>query len=173
MKMKKKLTKKLNILNRNIHINYYNNYLIYSYLNNYNLKLYFYYLKKKCNNLNTIYNITKLYKFLNYKYFFLLNNLYIKKNFSFFFNLKNKYFFNKQNEKYITIFNNKLLISTNQSDYYFYLLNENKYFCKLEPLESNNKLFNFLGLIWVIFFLNMIKIYDNYKNIINLTLLNI
>ena len=47
MKMKKKYIKKLIFLNRNIRINNYNNYLIYSYLNNCNFKLNYFFLEKK------------------------------------------------------------------------------------------------------------------------------
>ena len=43
MKMRKKYIKKLVTLNQNIHINSYANYTIYNYLNNCNLKLFFYF----------------------------------------------------------------------------------------------------------------------------------
>ena len=44
--MKKKFLKNQPILNRNIYINFYSNYLIYNYLNNYNLKFFFFAEKK-------------------------------------------------------------------------------------------------------------------------------
>ena len=70
--MKKKYIKKLIFLNRNICINNYNNYLIYSYLNNCNFKLNYFFLKKNIDYSYKIINLNNysffFYKILYYKY---------------------------------------------------------------------------------------------------------
>lgn len=173
MKTKKKLIKKLNFLNRNTHINYYDNYLIYSYLNNYNLKLYFYYLikKKQIKKISNYYN--KFYTYLNSRYLVLINNFYIEKNFNFLFNYKNKYFFNNfsQNNKFI--YSNKLKLSSSKNNYKYNTNKFNFYIYKIVNKNYFNIYFIYNTLFILFYLLNLIKIYDFYKSFINFMYFNV
>lgn len=172
--MKKKLIKKLNFSNRNIHIKYYNNYLIYSYLNNYNLKLFFYYLSKKRKLKNINKYCIRFYKYLNLRYLTLFNNLYIEKNFNFLFNYKNKYFMNTNNiQNNNFILNNKLKIISEKTFYRCLNSNYNSYVYKIININYLNIFNVYNTLFFIFYFMNLIKIYEFYKNFINIIYFNL
>ncbi len=176
MKMKKKLIKNLNISNRNLYINFYSNYMIYNYLNNYNLKFFFLYIsnkkyylknKKKILFFNKI-NIYNKYINLNKVFYFKNSNLPIV-------NLKNKFFNNFNNTNGFSFIQKKLLCFTDLNSN-----SNNTYFTdkKINYINLNNK--NLLSndliykeLFFIIFLVNIIKLFEFYKIILNLVYLNI
>ena len=180
MKMKKKYIKNLNILNRNIYINFYSNYMIYNYLNNYNLKFFFYYLIKKTYYLKNKKKILVFNKVNAYNKSIILNNSLYFKNVNFkLTNFKDK-FFNNANSKFVKVYsfiNKKILYFnsnslTNKTDSTLILSNNYKF------INLNNKTIVNLNLLYkeiffIIFILNLLKLFEFYKLILNLTYLNI
>ena len=151
MKMKKKFQKKSIILNRNIHIKNYNNYLIYSYLNNYNLKLFFFFLQKKKNYIKNLNFWKSLLLKSNYTNFSKITNHKLNKNLISTF--KNKFF---DNLYYLENKNKQVNENSN-------LINYNNYLCN--NVELNNFLNNdFLkDIILLNFIQNLLKTYEIYK----------
>lgn len=173
MKMKKKLTKKLNILNRNTYINFYSNYNIYNYLNNHNLKLFFYFLQKKKyyfkTNKNLNNQLTKnisnqtfsLFNFLNYN----LNTIYIESN-------KDKFFLAKQFDKKISFLKNKLILKNNYQNNNQIIFSKHNFFLNNQNLQLKNLVsFWYKELFTLIFLVNVLKIFELYKVIVNLLFL--
>lgn len=169
--MRKKLIKKLNILNRNTYINFYSNYNIYTYLNNHNLKLFFYFLNKKkyyFKNANTLKsNVSNNVK-LNYFVFntnlnYSLNDMYIS-------NYKDKFFNNEIRKKKITHLNNKLNLENSN------VFNKNTLYINKDKLLLNTNNINlsaninvfYKELFVLIFLINIVKIFELYKVMLNL-----
>lgn len=161
MKMKKRSIKKVNILNRTIHINFYSNYILYNYLNNYNLKYYFLFNSKRK-------NYSKLVN--NFKLIFTKNsnlNLNLKAGFNL---VKSNMYINNQKDKFFKIV-------PKDSNYYYF---KNYKFTQIQGKggnfvisPNNNTLINNLvafdsvilykELVTVIFLLNLSKIFEIYK----------
>lgn len=160
--MRKKLQKKLNILNRNIHIKNYSNYLIYSYLNNYNLKLFFYYLNKKSYYIKNLKNFNyqiKQYNLCNLK---LKNNTYLNYNFKSYNNLKNKFFTSNQITQ-----NQMININTSVTNNSEYFLN-NSYIVETANLNKILLIDFYKELVVLNFMLSLTKIWELYKIVIML-----
>lgn len=166
--MKRKSIKKVNILNRTIHINFYSNYILYNYLNNYNLKYYFLFNSKRK-------NYSKLVN--NFKLIFTKNSslsLNLKSNFNL---IKSNMYINNQRDKFFKIL-------PKDSNYYYF---KNYKFTQIQEEKgnfiitpNNNILINNLivydsitlykELMTVIFLLNLSKIFEIYKIVILLIL---
>jgi hypothetical protein len=179
--MRKKFLKNQPILNRNIYINFYSNYLIYNYLNNYNLKFFFYFLskkryylknKKKITYLNSL-NIRNKCIVLNKQFKF--SNTRINK-----ITTKDKFFQSvKASSINYSFINNQLptlknttqnvntnaYISNKSLNYIVLSNNLNNQLCKLTLIYKE--------VMCILFILNLIKIFEIYKTIINLIYLNI
>lgn len=165
--MKKKYLKKLNFLNRNISIKNYNNYLIYSYLNNYSLKLFFFFEKKNFSRLNK-----KLIKNLNsnIKDNFILKNslLFLEKKNQNSYNWKNKFFYKNNINKLTVAANTKLITKPSEKMAIGGLIKN--YIYSFKTLETNLNVFK--ELILFSFILNLLKVYEYYKVTIILNFLN-
>ena len=120
MKMKKKYIKKLDILTRPTHIKNYRNYLIYNYLNNYNLKFFIYFFKNKN------------YFFKNKNYFLLLQ----KQNLSLKFSLYNQLYFSKS-KFYILNGKDKFYSSSEKTIKQYYFNNKIELFKNKDILNKN------------------------------------
>lgn len=183
MKMKKKLIKKQNILNRNIYINYYSSFIIYNYLNNYNLKFFFYFLKKKKyyfnNKIKFKLNIQKLQKFNSLTNKVLINfkksDYYLNKSKDKFFNqikLQYNLFFN--NNKF-TFINKSVDLNNNNNTNILYNINNCKILV-LNNIKYKNNLLNYYfnrnfiykELLIVSYLLTLLKLLEIYKILINL-----
>lgn len=174
MKMKRRYIKKLDILNRPIHIKNYRNYLIYNYLNNYNLKFFIYFIKNKnylFKNKNYLLLLQKQNLILK---FALYNQLYFIK--SKFYTLNGKDKFYSSNEKKTIkqyYFNNKIELSKNKD-----ILNKNTlYLTNINNtihIDINNviSVINlnefYKELFIILFLLNILKIFEFYKSLMNL-----
>lgn len=175
--MKKKYLKNLNILNRNMYINFYSNYMIYNYLNNCNLKFFFYFLLKKKYYLKNkkkilIFNKSNIYyKYININKQLFFNNINIS-----LINLKNKFFYEIKPQTSYNFINNKLLFFNNKNNNN---LNSNIILNKtINYINLNNKININLDLLYkeiffILFLLNLIKIFEFYKLLINLIYINI
>lgn len=169
--MKKKLIKKVNILNRTTHINFYSNYILYNYLNNYNLKYYFLFNTKRRNYSKFVSKFKLIFsKNIN-------NNLNIKSNFNL---SKSDMYINNQKDKFFKPINQ---ISSN---YYYYknykysqtntqsgnfLITKNSDFL-INDLSIFNTLILYKELMTVTFLLNLSKIFEIYKILTLLVLFN-
>jgi len=174
------LIKKLNTSNRNIHINRYRSYLIYSYLNNYNLKLFFFFLSKKyayCKNIKLVVNSFRKLKLVSLGF---KNNLFVEKNLNVHNSLKDKYFTPKPNEPKNSINQD---IGTNQGINIMFRISNNKALSNTLYKKKSfliNKSLNSLSLISIykeitifIFILGLIKQYEYYKILTLLFFINI
>lgn len=167
MKMKKKLIKKVNILNRTIHINFYSNYILYNYLNNYNLKYYFLFNSRRKNYFKLV---------NNFKLIFTKNsnlNLNLKTNFNL---VKSNMYINNGRDKFFKTLpqdsnhyyfkNYKFTQTQKEKGNFIILLNNN-------ILINNSILYNsiilYKELMVAIFLLNLSKIFEIYKIVILLT----
>ena len=180
--MKKKFLKNQTTLNRNIYINFYSNYLIYNYLNNYNLKFFFffilkkkYYLKNKKKviylNISDVRNkhtvLNKQFKFLNTNF----NRISTKDKF--FQSVKpsnvNYSFISKQ----VSLLSNN---TKNKNSNGIFINNKN-----LNYIDLNGNVNSQVGkltliykeVVSILFILNLIKLFEVYKTILNLIYLNI
>lgn len=166
--MKKKLIKNLSTLNRNISINFYSNYMIYNYLNNYALKFYFYFLLKKkyylknkkkilfYNKSSSYSNCTSLAKEL---FFFNANKAQS--------NFKNKFFNNNTKLNPLSFLNNKFLLNKDKigkSNNSVILTNTFNYV----SLHNKDYLILYKELFYIIFIISLIKLIENYKTLVNL-----
>lgn len=153
--------------------------MIYNYLNNYNLKFFFYYLIKKTYYLKNKKKILVFNKINTYNKSIILNNsLYFKNTHFKLTNFKDK-FFNTNNifTKTYSFINKKILYfnsnsSINKTDSTLVLSNNYKF------INLNNKTIIDLNLLYkevffIIFILNLLKLFEFYKLILNLTYLNI
>ncbi len=165
--MKKKYLRKLNFLNRNISIKNYNNYLIYSYLNNYSLKLFFFFEKKNFSQLNK--KLIKNFDNNIKKNFISKNNkLFLeKKNYNSY-NWKNKFFYRNRITSLTVNATTKLILKPDE-EMTIGGLTKN-YIYSLKILETSITLFK--ELILFSFILNLLKIYEYYKIAIILNFLN-
>jgi len=159
--MKKNITKKINTLNRNIHINGYRNYLIYSYLNNYNLKLFFLTISKKrtyCKNIKLVINTFRKLKLvsLNFK-----GNMYIEKNFDIYNSLENKFFSLKANNRCNQSVNIKFKMSNAKESKNVSLINNN--FFIYDKLSLINTINTYKEISIFVFLINLSKQYEYYK----------
>jgi hypothetical protein len=160
--MRKKLIKKVNILNRTTHINYYSNYILYNYLNNYNLKYYFLFnLKRK--NYSRYINKFKLLLSKNVG-----NSILLKRNFNL---IKSNMYINNQKDKFFKLSE----INNNQHYYYknynyskstsinnnFLVNSEGNYL--INNLSVYNTIILYKELLVVVFILNLSKIFEVYK----------
>jgi len=176
--MKKKLLKKINILNQNIYIKNYSNYLIYNYLNNLNLKLFFYYFKNKKYYFKNIKNIKfNLNKNIWLKKKILNQCIYIKNN-TFYNNSNFNKFYNNKNKFNYLIYKNKLTNSNIKTNQIIYNSNINYYINSNNNMISiNNWIYNiYIELFSILFIVNMVKVLELYKicnKIIYLTILKI
>lgn len=160
--MRKKLQKKLNILNRNIHIKNYSNYLIYSYLNNYNLKLFFYYLNKKNYYIKNLKNFNSQIKLCSFNNLKLKNNTYLNYNFKSYNNLKNKFFTSSQmTQSYMVNINTSISLNSE------YFLN-NGYIIDSNDFNQNLTINIYKELVTLNFIISLSKIWELYKIIIML-----
>lgn len=181
MKMKKKSIKSLNILNRNIYINFYSNYMIYNYLNNYNLKFFFYYLMKKSYYLKNKKKILVFNKLSIYKKSITLNNSFYFKNTNFkLTNFKDKFFnanFNKFTKVYNFINKKILYFNTNNSlsnkSNSSLIISQNHRFINLDNKVIIDINLLYKEIFFIIFILNLLKLFEFYKLLISLTYLNI
>lgn len=151
--------------------------MIYNYLNNYNLKFFFYFLLKKkyyLRNKKKILifnksNVYNKYKTINKQLFF--NNVNIP-----LVNLKNKFFYEIKPQTNYNFINNKLLLFNNKNNN---SLNSNVILDKTTNyVNLNNKVNINLDLLYkevffILFLLNLIKIFEFYKLLINLLYINI
>lgn len=182
MKTRKKFSKNQAILNRNIYINFYSNYLIYSYLNNYNLKFFFYFLLKKkyyLRNKKKIICLTTLdvrnkYTLLNNQFKFLNTNLAK-------ISTKDKFFQTPQTAKTNYSFVNKQIsllsnsVNNKSSNSSIFMVSKNFNYI---GLNNNSTQIYRLMLIYkevlaILFILNLVKLFEVYKVILNLVYLNI
>ena len=172
--MKKKLIKKVNILNQTTHINFYSNFILYNYLNNYNLKYYFLFNSKRKNYKRII------TKFRNLVTKNIDNTLNLKMRF----NLgKSNIYLNNQKDKFFK--NNEALLNKNLSyqegNYHYsdihnkvdnFIINKKgKYL--LNDLSVFNTIILAKELMAIIFILNLSKLFEMYKIIILLTFFSI
>nr|YP_009512647.1 hypothetical protein [Uronema marinum]AXJ93339.1 hypothetical protein [Uronema marinum] len=139
--------------------------MIYSYLNNYNLKLFFYYLNKKNYYIKNIKKINFSIKSFN-KLNLINNTNYLDYSFKSYDSLKNKFFLNTSSNK-TSIFNINTTVS-NDSDF---LLNGN-YVINSSAINSLSSVNFYKELIIFNFILTFIKIWEFYKIILMVWYLN-
>jgi len=166
--MRKKLLKKINTLNQNIYIKNYSNFLIYNYLNNLNLKLFFYFFKNKKYFFKNIKNIKlSLASNLNFKKNNLKQIISVESN-SFYNNSNFNKFYNNENKVNYCVYNNNL-VNTNIKNSNFIYNSNVKYYSINKNFNKNNFLYIvYKELFSLLFLLNLIKIFEFYKNCINL-----
>ena len=169
MKMRKKLIKKLNILNQTIHINYYNNYNLYNYYNNYNLKFYYLYETKRTNYRKYIKYITFFFKSNVLRQQLIKSKFNLIKSFMYSINQKNKFY---KNEKKINFYRFKNYQFKESINKYNYKIEKNSSY-----LVTDINLFNIIILykeiIIISFLLNLAKVYEYYKIITILMVKNL
>lgn len=154
--------------------------MIYNYLNNYNLKFFFYYLIKKTYYLKNKKKILIFNKINTYNKNLVLNNIFYFKNTSFkVVNFKDK-FFNISNKKFIKTYsfiNKKLLcfnnINTIDKINSSLVLSNNYKFINLNNKNMLSLNLLYKEIFFLIFMLNLLKLFEFYKLLINLTYLNI
>jgi hypothetical protein len=154
--------------------------MIYNYLNNYNLKFFFYYLIKKTYYLKNKKKILVFNKINSYNKSMILNNTFYFKNTNFKnINFKDKFFINLNNKfaKIYTFINKKILyyninnpiVQTNST----LILSNNYKFINLNNKAIINLNLLYKEIFFIIFILNLLKVFEFYKLILNLTYLNI
>ena len=154
--------------------------MIYNYLNNYNLKFFFFYLAKKTYYLKNKKKILIFNKLNTYTKSIALNNSLNFNNTDFKqLNFKDK-FFTGTNSKFskvysfinkkILFFNSKDIINKTDSTL---ILSNNYKFIKLNNKNIVDLNLLYKEIFFVIFVLNLLKLFEFYKLVLNLTYLNI
>lgn len=172
MKMRKKYINKASILNQNIYINFYSNYIIYNYLNNYNLKYFFYFVNSKKYYFKNKKNIQIVNKEnLNLKLILLKSQLNFNKSNFYSNNYKNKFFILNENKVKYLYLQNKIELN-NIGEKNMYISKDKKYI----DINNNIALIN-LDILYkeffiILFLINILKIFEFYKSFINILYLN-
>jgi len=166
--MKKKLIKKVNILNQTTHINYYNNYILYNYLNNYNLKYYYLYAIKRNNYNKYLINSKKFLKFNLNNALAVHSRFNLSKSTMYLKNQKDKFFKSdlKKNAYYLKNYQYEKI----QSNQYNFNVSKTS-----KQLITDLNIFNLVTLykelIIIAFILNLSKIYEYYKILVLLVVI--